>query len=153
MRRACQGLNPRPRTNPKLHTSYIYSDQVDCFFFTSRVTHGTTCTASIVTSRAVVPKSSFFSLLFFHPIYYLRPSFSLPPSRNSYPGSHSRLFLPPPFPRRFAPCGFIARRLQPFFPRRLAANCDINTGLLSQQRLHDVLGIILRGTAVLPCIQ
>ena len=63
--------------------------------------------------------------------------------------------LPRPSPLRvwLVPCMFIARRLQPFFPRRLAANCDINTGLLSQQRLHDVLGIILRGTAVLPCIQ
>ena len=34
-----------------------------------------------------------FSIL---PIHYLRPSFSFPPSRNSDPGSHSRLFSPPP---------------------------------------------------------
>ena len=33
-----------------------------------------------------------FSIL---PIHYLRPSFSFPPSRNSDPGSHSRLFSPP----------------------------------------------------------
>ncbi|CAM9177295.1 unnamed protein product, partial [Laminaria digitata] len=39
-----------------------------------------------------------FFFFFSHPIYYLRPSVSLPPygSRNSDPGSQSRLFLPPP---------------------------------------------------------
>ena len=39
-------------------------------------------------------------------IYFLRPSFSLPPSRNSDPGSHSRLFCPALL--RFVRCIFIA---------------------------------------------
>ena len=43
------------------------------------------------------------------------PFCSLPPSRNSDPGSHSRLFCPPP-PLRFVPCIFIARRFQLFIP-------------------------------------
>ena len=39
-------------------------------------------------------KASFLCCIF-HPISYLRPSIlSLPPSRNSDPGSHSRLFSP-----------------------------------------------------------
>ena len=38
--------------------------------------------------------------------------FSLSPSCNSDPGSHSRLFCPPPL--RFVPCIFIARRFQLF---------------------------------------
>ena len=45
------------------------------------------------------PSSIFFifHFFFFHAIYYLRPSFfSLPPSRSSDPGSHSRLFFPLP---------------------------------------------------------
>ena len=39
-----------------------------------------------------------FNFMFFHPIYYIRASFSLPPinSRNSDTGSHSRLFSPLP---------------------------------------------------------
>ena len=49
------------------------------------------------------------------------PFFSLPPSRNSDPGSYSRLFSPP-YPVRFVPCIFIARIFQ-LFPRRLASNC------------------------------
>ena len=47
----------------------------------------------------------FLFLFIFFPIYYLRPSFSLPPSRNSDPVSHSRLFSPPS-PLRFVPCIF-----------------------------------------------
>ena len=38
----------------------------------------------------------FFFFFFFNSFYYRRPSFSLPPSRNSDPGSHSRLFSPIP---------------------------------------------------------
>ena len=38
--------------------------------------------------------ASTFFFFFFDPIYYLRRSI-LPPSRNSDPGSHSRLFYPP----------------------------------------------------------
>ena len=49
--------------------------------------------------------SSFF---FPHLTYYLRPS-----SRNSHPGSRSRLFCPP-HPLRFVPCIFITRRFQLF---------------------------------------
>ena len=41
--------------------------------------------------------------------------FSLPPSRNSDPGSHTRLFSPSS-PLRFVPCIFIARRFQLFLP-------------------------------------
>ena len=43
--------------------------------------------------------------------------FSLPPinSRNSDPGSHSRLFSPP-YLLRFVPCIFIARKFQLFLP-------------------------------------
>ena len=46
------------------------------------------------------------------------PLYSLPPSRNSDPGSHSirsRLF-PPPYPLRFVPCIFIGKRFQLFLP-------------------------------------
>ena len=49
---------------------------------------------------ALLPVLRFFPLFFPpHPIYYLRSSpffFSLPRSRNSDPGSHNRLFSPPP---------------------------------------------------------
>ena len=50
-------------------------------------------------------------------MYHLRPSVSLPPrlSRNSDPGSHSRLFSPHS-PLRFVPCISIARRFQLFLP-------------------------------------
>ena len=48
--------------------------------------------------------------------------FSLPPSRDSDPGSHSRLSSPLS-PLRFVPCIFIARRFSSFFPRRRASNC------------------------------
>ena len=73
---------------------------------------------------------SSFTIFFPHPIYYLRPSFlsvvffsfipfvfallfSLLPSRNSDPGSHCRLFSPPPH-HGSCPSFFIVRRLQPF---------------------------------------
>ena len=36
-----------------------------------------------------------YSCVFFHPVYCLRPSFSLSPNCNSDPGSRSRLFSPP----------------------------------------------------------
>ena len=39
--------------------------------------------------------------------------FSLPRSRNSDPGSHSKLFSPP-IPQRFVPCIFITTRIQLF---------------------------------------
>ena len=35
------------------------------------------------------------SCVFFHPVYCLRPAFSLSPNRNSDPGSRGRLFFPP----------------------------------------------------------
>lgn len=64
-------------------------------------------------------RGSCHDLLFFsHPIYYIRPSFSFSlPSRNSYPGSYSRLFSPPP-PPDYSTCPFIftARRVQHFTP-------------------------------------
>ena len=60
--------------------------------------------------------------LFFFSSYYLWPSFLPPPSRNSDPGSCSRLFPPP----RYGWClAFLSREnLSTFFPpRRLASNC------------------------------
>ena len=65
----------------------------------------------------------FLSFFLFHPIYiFFALLFSLPPSRNSDPGSHSRLFSPPPH------CGsclaFLSRAdFSSFFPRRLASTC------------------------------
>ena len=48
--------------------------------------------------------------------------FSLPPSCNSDPGSHSRLFPPP---THYGSClSFLSRvDFSSFFPRRLASNC------------------------------
>ena len=48
--------------------------------------------------------------------------FSLPPSRNSDPGSHSRLFSPL---THYGSClAFLSREdFSPFFPRRLASTC------------------------------
>ena len=48
--------------------------------------------------------------------------FSLPPSRNSDPGSHGRLFSPP---THGGSClAFLSREdFSSFFPRRLASNC------------------------------
>ena len=54
-------------------------------------------------------------------IFVFALQFSLPPSRNSDPGSHSRLFSP--FPTTVCAFFFIARRLQPLFPHRLVSNC------------------------------
>ena len=49
-------------------------------------------------------------------------SLSLPPSRNSKPGSHIRLFSPSP--KRLVPSIFFSREAaSPFFPRRPASNC------------------------------
>ena len=41
--------------------------------------------------------------------------FSLPPGPNSDPGSVMQVLLPP-YPLRFVPCIFIARRFQLFLP-------------------------------------
>ena len=60
-------------------------------------------------------------IFFFRPIYHLRPSFSsLPPSRNSDPGSQSRPFSPP---HHYGKClAFLSRQdFSCFFPRRLAS--------------------------------
>ena len=50
--------------------------------------------------------------------------FALPPSRNSDPGSHSRLFSPP---THYGSClAFLSREdFSSFFPRRLASNCHV----------------------------
>ena len=74
----------------------------------------------------------FCLFVFFHPIYYLTPFCSLPPSRNSDAGSHSRLFPPPTY------CGsslaFLSREdFSSFFPRRLASNCAYPHARRSQQ--------------------
>ena len=57
---------------------------------------------------------SFFfqSSLLYSPFFFL----SLPPGRNSAPGSHSRLFPPHPHYGSFVPCIFIARTFQLFLP-------------------------------------
>ena len=72
-------------------------------------------------SRSDTIFSSFFFPFFPHPIYYLCPFCSLPPSRNSDPGSHSRLFSPP---THYDSClAFLWREdFSSFFPRRLASN-------------------------------
>ena len=63
----------------------------------------------------------FFSILFI--IFALL--FSLPPGRNSDPGSHSRLFSPPT--HHYGSClAFLSREyFSSFFPRRLASNCPM----------------------------
>ena len=72
---------------------------------------------------------------FFFPSCLLSPPFffSLPPSRNSDPGPHSRLFSPcPPSPLRFVPCIFIASIFQPFLPSSTRVEpCLPSLGLLS----------------------
>ena len=58
-----------------------------------------------------------------NPSYLLSsPFYSLSPSRNSDPGSHSRLFSPP---THYGPClAFLSRQdISSFFPRRLESNC------------------------------
>ena len=72
-------------------------------------------------------------LLFFPiPFYCLRPSFSLPPSRNSDPGSHHVAGSSPPSPLRSMPCIFIARRFQLFPPSSTCVELCLPTlGILS----------------------
>ena len=76
--------------------------------------------------RTYVHKFVFVFVFVFFPSHLLSsPFYSLPPSRNSDPGSHtihSRLFFPPTH------CGschpFLSREdFVSFFPRRLASNC------------------------------
>ena len=58
----------------------------------------------------------------------------LSPSRNSDPGSHSRLFSPPPL--QFVRSIFIAREdFSSFLPRRLASNSLLTHARRSQQLL------------------
>ena len=65
--------------------------------------------------------------------------FSLPPSRNSDPGPHSRLFSPcPPSPLRFVPCIYIASIFQPFLPSSTRVEpCLPSLGLLSNYYYSD----------------
>ena len=60
--------------------------------------------------------------LFFFPIPFIVFALllSLPPSRNSDPGSHRRLFSPPP---HCGSCLAFLSREKLSFPRRLASNC------------------------------
>ena len=66
----------------------------------------------------------FFFFFFSIPFIIFALLFSLPPinSRNSDPGSHSRLFSPP---THYGSClAFLSREnFSSFFPRRLASNC------------------------------
>ena len=66
----------------------------------------------LFTSKYIIFPSHLLCLSFF---------FSLPPSRNSDPGSHSRLFSPP---LHYGSClAFLSREdFSSFFPRRLASN-------------------------------
>ena len=68
--------------------------------------------------------SSTRTTIFFPPIPFIIFAllFSLPSSRNSDPGSHGRLFSPPPhYGMRHA---FLSRQdFSSFFTRRLASNC------------------------------
>ena len=59
---------------------------------------------------------------FFTPFNIFALLFSLPSSRNSDPGSHSRLFSPH---THYGSClAFLSwQHFSPFFPRRLASNC------------------------------
>ena len=71
-------------------------------------------------------KPSGTNYLFFYILFIiLALLFSLPPNRNSDPGSHGRLFPPPRSALRFAPCVFISREddCSPFLRCPLASNC------------------------------
>ena len=71
----------------------------------------------------LVLRTPHFSVFFPTRLFYLRPSLSCSlPSRNSDPGSHSRLFsYPPPHcGTGFAFCSS-RKEFSTFFPRRLAA--------------------------------
>ena len=61
-------------------------------------------------------------VVFFIPFIIFALQFSLPPSRNSDPGSHRRLFSPP---THYGSClAFLSREnFSSFFPRWLASNC------------------------------
>ena len=69
----------------------------------------------------------FFSFFFFFSILFIVFAllFSLRPSRNSDPRSHSRLFSPP---THYGSClAFLSRQdFSYFFPRRLASSCLID---------------------------
>ena len=71
---------------------------------------------------------TFFSI----PFIIFALLFSLPPSRNSDPGSRSRLFSPPRRTTGFVPCVFIARRFQLFLPSSIRVELCLPTlGVLS----------------------
>ena len=76
--------------------------------------------------------------IYIHPIYYFRHSFSchLPiDSRDSDPGSHSRLFHPPP-PDYGTRLAFLSREdISTLLPRRLASNFAYPSHRCSQQLL------------------
>ena len=86
----------RKLSKSQLHTWYQYHPYNS---LTNNPYQGSTCFSS-------------FSI----PFIIFVPFFSLPPSRNSDPGSHSRRFSPPPHYARFVPCIFIVTRLQLFLP-------------------------------------
>ena len=71
-----------------------------------------TCTSNTSWSKRFL----FYLFLFFPiPVSIFALLFSLPPSRNSDPGSHRRLFIPR-YPLRFVPYIFIAIIFQLFLP-------------------------------------
>ena len=82
----------------------------------------------------VSPWFNFFLLFFPIPFMNLALVFSLPPSRNSDPGSQSSLFSPP---THYGSCLAILSRedFRYFLPRRLASNCAYAHPRRSQQFL------------------
>ena len=94
------------------------------------------CTKSTCTKFLLVPLNMlllcqihFFIFIFSIPFIIFALLYSLPPRRNSDPGSHSRLFSPP---THYGSCVafFFPRRFQ-LFPCRLASNCAYPRSTLS----------------------
>ena len=75
-------------------------------------------------------------LFFFFPSHLLSsPFYSLPPSRNSDPGSHSRLFSPPTHYGSYL-ASFFARRFQLFLPSSTRVELCLPRARRSQPVLH-----------------
>ena len=80
-----------------MQTSYlrkVWCTLTSAYIFTKQVLSHVTCELYLCFKYYLYERSKaimFWLFLFQHSIYYLRPSFSLPPSRDSDPGSHSGL--------------------------------------------------------------
>ena len=102
------------RNSPAHHLRPRWLDYILCTWYTA----------------AVVLLYLFFYFTFFPSHLLSSPFCSLPPSRNSDPGSHSRLFSPP---THYGSClAFLSREdFSSLFPRRLASNCAYQRQALS----------------------